>query len=70
MSVLDLVWDVSGFERVYLQGLLGALLIKLNAAAAVYRRHSFLHEWPVAEVAGMTALTAAVSYLVRVLHDL
>ena len=46
------------------QGLLGSLLIKLNAAAAVYRRHSQLHEYPILEVVGFTAITAAVSYLV------
>ncbi|EIW58503.1 uncharacterized protein TRAVEDRAFT_58724 [Trametes versicolor FP-101664 SS1] len=43
-------------------GLLGSLLIKLNTAAAVYRRHSMLHEWPIVEVVGFTAITAAVSY--------
>ncbi|KAI0681933.1 chloride channel [Cerioporus squamosus] len=47
-----------------LGGLLGSLLIKLNAAAAAYRRHSVLHEWPIVEVVGFTAITAAVSYLV------
>lgn len=46
------------------QGLLGSLLIKLNAAAAVYRRHSILHDYPIVEVVGFTAITAAVSYLV------
>ncbi|KAH9943797.1 chloride channel [Amylocystis lapponica] len=45
-------------------GLLGSFLIKLNAAIAVYRRNSVLHEWPTLEVIGFTALTAAVSYLV------
>ncbi|KAK7685663.1 hypothetical protein QCA50_011007 [Cerrena zonata] len=45
-------------------GLLGSLLIKMNAAAAVYRRNSILHEWPVLEVVGFSAITAAVSYLV------
>ncbi|KAI0794494.1 chloride channel [Fomes fomentarius] len=45
-------------------GLLGSLLIKLNAAAAVYRRHSILHDYPIIEVVGFTAITAAVSYLV------
>ncbi|KAI0629368.1 chloride channel [Trametes polyzona] len=43
-------------------GLLGSLLIKLNTAAAVYRRHSVLYEWPIVEVVGFTAITAAVSY--------
>ncbi|KAL1941295.1 hypothetical protein VTO73DRAFT_7507 [Trametes versicolor] len=43
-------------------GLLGSLLIKLNTAAAVYRRHSMLHDWPIVEVVGFTAITAAVSY--------
>ncbi|RDX51224.1 hypothetical protein OH76DRAFT_1378993 [Lentinus brumalis] len=47
-----------------LGGLLGSLLIKLNAAVAAYRRHSVLHEWPIVEVVGFTAITAAVSYLV------
>ncbi|KAI0675830.1 chloride channel [Trametes maxima] len=45
-------------------GLLGSLLIKLNTAVAVYRRHSALYEWPIVEVVGFTAITAAVSYLV------
>ncbi|EJF59033.1 hypothetical protein DICSQDRAFT_89724 [Dichomitus squalens LYAD-421 SS1] len=44
-------------------GLLGSLLIKLNAAAAVYRRHSQLHNFPIVEVVGFTAITAATSYL-------
>ncbi|KAI0286118.1 chloride channel [Russula aff. rugulosa BPL654] len=45
-------------------GVLGSLLIKLNIAAAVYRRNSILHEWPILEVTGAAAITAAVSYLV------
>ncbi|OSD04776.1 hypothetical protein PYCCODRAFT_1450809 [Trametes coccinea BRFM310] len=45
-------------------GLLGSLLIKLNTAVAVYRRHSILHDWPIVEVIGFTAITAAISYLV------
>ncbi|EMD39275.1 hypothetical protein CERSUDRAFT_112928 [Gelatoporia subvermispora B] len=45
-------------------GLLGSLLIKLNAAAAVYRHNSVIRDWPILEVVGFTALTAAVSYLV------
>lgn len=45
-------------------GVLGSLLIKLNIAAAVYRRNSILHEWPVLEVTGAAAITAAVSYLI------
>lgn len=47
-----------------MQGVLGSLLIKLNIAAAVYRRNSILHECPILEVTGATAITAAVSYLV------
>jgi surface polysaccharide O-acyltransferase-like enzyme len=46
------------------QGILGSFLIKLNIAAAVYRRNSILHEWPILEVMGAAAITAAVSYLV------
>ncbi|KAH9975687.1 Cl-channel protein [Lactifluus volemus] len=45
-------------------GVLGSLLIKLNITAAVYRRNSILHEWPITEVIGAAAVTAAVSYLV------
>lgn len=45
-------------------GVLGSLLIKLNIAAAVYRRNSILHEWPILEVTGAAAITAAVSYLI------
>ena len=48
-----------------LQGVLGSLLIRLNVAAALYRRHSILNEWPVLEVVGVSAVTAAISYLVR-----
>ncbi|KAI0923449.1 hypothetical protein AcW1_006407 [Taiwanofungus camphoratus] len=47
-----------------LGGLLGSLLIKLNVAAAVYRRNSILRNWPVIEVVGFTAITATVSFLV------
>jgi hypothetical protein len=46
------------------QGVLGSLLTKLNIAAAVYRRNSILHEWPILEVTSAAAVTAAVSYLV------
>ncbi|KAH9172986.1 Cl-channel protein [Lactarius sanguifluus] len=46
-------------------GVLGSLLTKLNIAAAVYRRNSVLHEWPILEVTGVAAVTAAISYLVR-----
>ena len=45
------------------QGVLGSLLTKLNIAAAVYRRNSILHEWPILEVTSVAAVTAAVSYL-------
>ncbi|KAH8075851.1 chloride channel [Cristinia sonorae] len=47
-----------------LGGVLGSLLIRLNAAAAVFRRNSFIHEWPVLEVVAFSAITAAISYLV------
>lgn len=47
------------------QGVLGSLLIRLNATVAVYRHNSGLREWPILEVVGFTAITAAVSYLVR-----
>ncbi|KAI0272312.1 Cl-channel protein, partial [Gloeopeniophorella convolvens] len=47
-------------------GVLGSFLIKLNVSAAVYRRNSILHEWPIVEVIGAAAVTAAVSYLTRV----
>ncbi|KAM5536604.1 hypothetical protein V8D89_009699 [Ganoderma adspersum] len=68
VSESETVWR--GFELIpwmflsVVGGLLGSLLIKLNAAAAVYRRHSQLHEYPILEVVGFTAITAAVSYLV------
>jgi len=45
-------------------GLLGSLLIKLNVEVALYRRNSMLHDWPVLEVVGVSAVTAAISYLV------
>ncbi|PCH36351.1 hypothetical protein WOLCODRAFT_140358 [Wolfiporia cocos MD-104 SS10] len=47
-----------------LGGLLGSLLIKMNAAAAVYRHNSILRSLPTLEVIGFSAITAAVSYLV------
>ena len=50
------------------QGALGSLLIKLNVRIAVYRRNSVLYQWPVLEVVGVSAITAAVSYLVRLIH--
>ncbi|KAJ7132162.1 Cl-channel protein [Mycena epipterygia] len=45
-------------------GILGSLLIKLNVEVALYRRNSVLNEWPVLEVVGASAITAAISYLV------
>ncbi|KAJ7035598.1 Cl-channel protein [Mycena alexandri] len=45
-------------------GILGSLLIKLNVEIALYRRSSVLNEWPVLEVVGVSAITAAISYLV------
>jgi chloride channel 3/4/5 len=48
-----------------LQGVLGSILIKLNVAVATYRHTSSLKEWPLLEVLGVSAITAAMSYLVR-----
>ena len=48
----------------YNKGVVGSILIRLNAAAAVYRRNSSIHEWPVLEVVSFAALTGAVCYLV------
>ncbi|KAF9269075.1 Cl-channel protein [Marasmius fiardii PR-910] len=45
-------------------GVLGSLLIKLNVEIALYRRNSILNDWPVLEVVGTSAITAAISYLV------
>ncbi|KAH9832582.1 Cl-channel protein [Rhodofomes roseus] len=47
-----------------LGGFLGSLLIKLNARIAVYRRNSMLNDWPTIEVVSVSAITAAVCYLV------
>ena len=55
---------LDGLQIETAQGILGSFLIKLNIAAAVYRRNSILHEWPILEVTGAAAITAAVSYLV------
>lgn len=41
------------------------MLIKLNVTIAVYRERSILRENPLLEVIGFTAITAAISYLVR-----
>ena len=51
------------------QGALGSLLIKLNVRIAVYRRNSTLYQWPILEVVGVSAITAAISYLVSLLLD-
>ncbi|KAJ7623517.1 Cl-channel protein [Roridomyces roridus] len=45
-------------------GILGSLLIKLNVEIALYRRNSSLNDWPILEVVAVSAITAAVSYLV------
>ncbi|KAF8196803.1 chloride channel [Mycena galopus ATCC 62051] len=45
-------------------GILGSLLIKLNVEIALYRRNSVLNDWPILEVVGVSAITAAISYLV------
>ncbi|KAJ7849995.1 Cl-channel protein [Mycena olivaceomarginata] len=45
-------------------GILGSVLIKLNVEIALYRRNSALNEWPIVEVIGVSAITAAISYLV------
>ena len=56
----------SAYETQFLQqGVLGAMLIRLNVAAAVYRHNSYLRDNPVLEVVGATAFTAGISYLVR-----
>ena len=46
------------------QGILGSFLIRLNARIAVYRRNSVLNNWPTLEVVCVSAVTAAVCYLV------
>ncbi|KAI5830328.1 hypothetical protein K523DRAFT_372229 [Schizophyllum commune Tattone D] len=45
-------------------GVLGSLLIKLNVQVALLRRYSLIHEYPVLEVIGVSAVTAAVSFLI------
>lgn len=49
--------------------MLGSLLIRMNAYIALYRRKSVLRDWPILEVIGVAAITAAASYLVS-LHVL
>jgi chloride channel 3/4/5 len=46
------------------KGLLGALLIKLNTAVAVFRERSVLKNWPILEVVVVSGVTAAISYMV------
>lgn len=46
------------------QGVVGSLLIKLNVQVAIYRRNSYLADWPVLEVVCVSAITAGISYLV------
>ncbi|KAF9480503.1 Cl-channel protein [Pholiota conissans] len=45
-------------------GVLGSLLIKLNVEIALYRRNSVLRDWPILEVVSVSAVTAAISYLI------
>ncbi|KAJ4473627.1 Cl-channel protein [Lentinula aciculospora] len=45
-------------------GVLGSLLIKLNVEIALYRKSSVLNEYPILEVATVSAITAAIAYLV------
>ncbi|KAF9563934.1 Cl-channel protein [Agrocybe pediades] len=45
-------------------GVLGSLLIRLNVEIALYRRNSILSKMPVLEVVTVSAVTAAVSYLI------
>jgi chloride channel 3/4/5 len=53
-------WTILGVAG----GVLGALLIRLNVAAAVYRRHSVIHQWPLLEVVGVTSITAIISSII------
>jgi hypothetical protein len=39
-------------------------MIRLNVEVALYRRNSGLENWPVVEVVFVSAITAAISYLV------
>lgn len=52
------------------KGILGSLLIKLNVKIAVYRRNSVIGNWPILEVVCVSAVTAAVSYLVRCTYSI
>ncbi|KAF9054444.1 Cl-channel protein [Panaeolus papilionaceus] len=45
-------------------GVLGSLLIRLNVEIALYRRNSVLNSWPIMEVVSVSAVTAAISYLI------
>ncbi|KAF7289525.1 Chloride channel protein [Mycena chlorophos] len=45
-------------------GILGSILISLNVEIALFRRRSVLNDWPVLEVVGVSAITAAISYLI------
>ncbi|KAF7309581.1 Chloride channel protein [Mycena indigotica] len=45
-------------------GVLGSILIRINVKVALYRRRSVLNDWPVLEVIGVSAITAATSYLI------
>jgi surface polysaccharide O-acyltransferase-like enzyme len=46
------------------QGILGSFLIKLNVKIAIYRKNTIIGDWPILEVVCVSAITAAVSYLV------
>lgn len=58
------IFSVNGRIRHCCQGVLGSLLIKLNISVALYRRNSYIKDWPVLEVVCVSALTAGFSYLV------
>jgi chloride channel 3/4/5 len=67
LGVIGVVFSIEILSTISLnalQGVLGSLLIKLNVEIALYRRNSILHEYPVLEVVGVSAITAAISYLV------
>ena len=70
LGVIGVSWNIHSpiFDHLkQVQGVLGSLLIELNVKVAVYRKNSMIADWPVLEVICVTAITAAVSYLVSCL---
>ncbi|PPQ79064.1 hypothetical protein CVT26_003969 [Gymnopilus dilepis] len=59
LVLFQIPWVILGI----IGGILGSLLIRLNVEIAL-RRNALLRQWPILEVVCVSAVTAAVSYLI------